>query len=173
MQDKDSETFDTFFYNLSIKISETFFSKKFKTIKVGPNKYKHEIKVNPNDIIKVLNKNINKMAKILGENLDILDIKSIKIVLTNHFKSIQFKEKIKDITKPFTTEGKLSKEKFLVEYGQFLKYSLTSQSLKEKLFNLKSHDNFKDWLISKKETVLCGFSLVVFMLSFTFYVFID
>ena len=55
----------------------------------------------------------------------------------------------------------------------FLVNQINNDMKKDKIFNLKTHDNFKDWLISKKETVLCGFSLVVFLLSFTFYVFVD
>ena len=113
------------------------------------------------------------MAKILGENLHIADINSIESVLNNHFSTLHFEEKIQDISKPFYTQGELTKERYLVEYGQFIKYALTTDNLKDKIFNLKTHDNFKDWLISKKETVLCGFSLVIFLLSFTFYVFID
>ena len=173
MEDKDSETFDLFFHNLSIKISETFFSKKFKTTKVSKDKYKHISNANTVDIVKILVRNSSKMAKILGENLEIIDIKSIEVVLNNHFKSLYFREKISDITKPFFTQGELTKERYLVEYGQFIKFTLTSDSLKEKIFNLKTHDNFKDWVISKKETVLCGFSLVIFLLSFTFYVFVE
>lgn len=172
MEDKDSETFDLFFHNLSIKISETFFSKKFNTIKVDGN-YRHVSNANHLDIIKILKRNTPKMAKILGENLHIVDTKSIESVLNNHYSTLHFEEKLQDITKPFFTQGELTKERYLVEYGQFIKYVLTIDNLKDKIFNLKTHDNFKDWLISKKETVLCGFSLVIFLLSFTFYVFID
>lgn len=173
MQDKDSETFDLFFHNLSIKISETFFSKKFKTTKIGKDSYKHISNSNTKDIVRILIKNTSKMSKILSENLEIIDINSINVVLNNHFKSLYFREKINDITKPFFTKGELTKERYMVEYGQFIKFSLTSESLKEKIFNLKTHDNFKDWIISKKETALCGLSLVIFLLSFTFYVFVD
>tara|TARA_B100001248_G_scaffold201899_1_gene156090 strand:- start:26760 stop:27281 length:522 start_codon:yes stop_codon:yes gene_type:complete len=173
MEDKDSETFDLFFYNLSVKISETFFSKKFITTKESADRFKHVSNANSEDIIKILVRNIPQVAKIISANLEIIDVKSIETVLRNHFLSLHFKEKMNDITKPFYTNGELTKERYLVEYGQFIKFALTSDSLKDKIFNLKTHDNFKDWLISKKETVLCGFSLVVFLLSFTFYVFVD
>ena len=97
-------------------------------------------------------------------------------VKQNKNKNIKYPSYGTNKTRCFSCEKQmlsLNKERYLVEYGQFIKYVLTIDNLKDKIFNLKTHDNFKDWLISKKETVLCGFSLVIFLLSFTFYVFID
>ena len=113
------------------------------------------------------------MIKILSENLNIKDTKSIEIILTSHFKSLSFRKKLEGVTRPFFTVNQLPEEQVLLEMNNFLKYALKSKSLKNKILNLKSHDNFVDWLVSKKDAVLCGFSLVIFLLSFTFYVFIE
>jgi hypothetical protein len=169
---ENSDIFDLFFYNLSIKVSETYFLGDYKSTKVSKNKYKHETNIEPEIINKILIKNIPNMTNILSKNLKISNVDKLQNLLNTHFTSVQFKNKIADITNPFYTDGELSKEQFMVEYGQFIQYTLTSQHLKDKMFDLKSHDSFQSWLISKKETVLCGLSLVIFLLSFTFYVFL-
>ena len=114
MEDKDSEVFDTFFYNLSKKISNSFFSKKFNKIKIGENKFKYQINTNTEILNKILTKNIPKMSIILSKNIGISDKKSIQKILKKHYDSKEFNEKIDDITKPFFTNGELTKQKFLI-----------------------------------------------------------
>ena len=148
---EDSDIFDLFFYNLSKKVSETYFLGEYKSTKISKNKYKHETNVDPEIINKILIKNIPNMSQILSENLKISNVNKLKELLNTHFSSLDFKNKISDITNPFYTDGELTKEQFMVEYGQFIQYTLTSQHLKEKIFDLKSHDCFLNWLISKKK----------------------
>lgn len=172
-EDKDSEVFEKFFHNLAIKISDFFFKNKIVTSKISDKKYRNEVDIDTNLIINSLIKTTPKMVKILTDNLNINDKNSLQVILISHFKSAEFRRKIEGVSKPYYTTGEVPQEKILIEMNNFLKYSLKSRALKNKILNLKSYDNFLDWLISKKDAVLCGFSLVIFLLSFTFYVFID
>lgn len=169
----NQEKIDVFFHNLTQKIADTFFKDKLNETKINEEKYLYSINIEAIDIVNSLKSKSKELVELLAKNLEINDVRSLKYHFDNKIQSTEFLNDLKHSIKSFNTKGELNKEVFMNNTIEFIKYSFSKNSFKSKLLNLKEHDNFYEWVYHKKDTILCGYSLVIFILTFSFYVFIN
>lgn len=169
----DKETFDVFFHNLSEKIVETYFKEKINEEKLNENKWIYSLNTNSDDIIKGLKNKSKDLSKLLSNSIGISNIRSTKYYFDRQLENSEFINTLKNTTKSFTTNSKLNYDSHYNNTIEFIKYGFSTNSFKKNILNLKDHDNFYDWANSKKEAIVCGYSLVIFLLTFSFYVFLN
>ena len=173
MKDSDSETIDIFFHNLAEKIVNTFYNNILVEKRISETKYHYTVNLEVDNLIKSLKNKSKELSILISESLQIKNIESIDNLLQKQFSSNSFAEKINSTSKDFDTDGKLDIDSYILDKVTFIKFCLKEDSIKEKIIDLKDFDNFYDWVKGHKESVLCGYSLVIFMLTFSYYVFIN